>query len=263
MLSPEALSRYAKERGMPAGKIRGVAREYIQTLVLKGIYSQTGADGLLFLGGTALRFGHSLPRFSEDLDFDATGTTFAEWKRVAESAASHLALLGMEPELRLKEKNRLLSGEMRFGEVLQYYGTGAGRGEKLMIKLEANRPRWKLSEESRVVSGYGEMFPVRFASTGLMFAEKIGALRERRQGRDIYDVLFMAGKKWKPDLAVLKARGAGTDPAKAIMERIRSWNDKDLAVMARSLEPFLFEPAGAGMVKRAHELMPGVLEYLS
>ena len=263
MLSPEALNLHARERGMPAGKIRGVAREYLQTLILKDLYSQAGADGLLFLGGTALRLGHSLPRFSEDLDFDATGTSFSEWKRIGEATAHHLALQGFTLELRVKEKGRLLSGELRFGGFLQYYGTGSVKGEKLMIKLEANRPRWKLSSEPRVVSGYGEMFPVRFATPGLLFAEKIGALRERRQGRDIYDVFFMAGKKWVPDPAVLKARGVGSSPAKAIITRVKEWDEKDLTQMSRSLEPFLFEPEGAEMVKRAHSLLPGALEYLS
>jgi predicted nucleotidyltransferase component of viral defense system len=247
---------------MPSGKVRGVAREYLQTLILKAIYSQAGSDGLLFLGGTALRFGHGLQRYSEDLDFDAAGTSFTGWKKLAEQAAHHLSRQGIPAELRVKEKGHLLTGELRFGEVLQYYGTGTAKGEKLMIKLEANRPRWKLSSEARVVSGYGEMFPVRFASPALLFAEKIGALRERRQGRDIYDVFFMAGKRWIPDPSVLKARGAGSSPAKAIMERVKGWDEKDLAGMARSLEPFLFEPAGAGMVKQAHTLLPGILEYL-
>ncbi|MEK7475996.1 MAG: hypothetical protein AAB152_10245 [Candidatus Coatesbacteria bacterium] len=37
----------------------------------------------------------------------------------------------------------------------------------------------------------------------------------------------------------------------------------DLARMARSLEPFLFEPSGVALVERAHALLPGLLEYLS
>jgi predicted nucleotidyltransferase component of viral defense system len=247
---------------MPSGKVRGAAREYLQTLVLKGIYAHSGSDGLLFLGGTALRLGYSLPRFSEDLDFDAASMSLYEWRKILESSAHRLASLGIVAELRTREKARLLTGEMRFGGFLQYYGTGAVRGEKLMIKCEANRPRWPLSGEARVISGYGEMFPARFASTGLLFAEKIGALRERRQGRDIYDVFFMAGKKWVPDPAVLKARGAGSGPAEAILKRVGIWDGRDLARMARSLEPFLFEPSGASMVERAHDLLPGLLEYL-
>lgn len=262
MLSPEALARHAEERGMPSGKIRGAAREYLQTLVLKGIYSQARSDALLFLGGTALRLGHSLPRFSEDLDFDAASASHAEWRRILESSAHGLASLGIDAELRTREKGRLLAGEMRFGGFLQYYGTGAARGEKLVIKCEANRPRWRLTGESRVIAGYGEMFPVRFASPGLFFAEKIGALRERRQGRDVYDVFFMAGKRWIPDPAVLKARGVEAGPAEAILKRVGVWDGRDLARMARSLEPFLFDPAGAAMVERAHALLPGVLEYL-
>jgi predicted nucleotidyltransferase component of viral defense system len=262
VLSPEALNRYAQERGMPSGKMRGAAREYLQTLILKAIYSQTQSDALYFLGGTALRLGHSLPRFSEDLDFDAAAVSPAEWRRMLESAGHQLSSLGIEADVHVKEKARLLAGEMRFGGFLQYYGTGAARGEKLLIKLEANRPRWRLTSESRVIAGYGEMFPARFASPGLLFAEKIGAFRERRQGRDIYDIFFMAGKKWLPDPAVLKARGAGASPADAIMKRLKLWNEKDLARMAKALEPFLFEASGAKLIGQAHALLPAMLEYL-
>lgn len=262
MLSPEALNRYAREKGMPPGKIRGAAREYLQTLMLKAIYSQPRAGSLYFLGGTALRLGYALPRFSEDLDFDASALSLVEWRRMLEAAAHKLAGLGIKAEIKAKEKLRLLTGEMRFGGFLQYYGTGAARGEKLLIKLEANRPRWRLAAESRVIAGYGEMFPARFASPGLIFAEKIGALRERRQGRDIYDIFFIAGKKWLPDGEVLRARGVTAGAAEAIMKRVKTWDEKELARMAAALEPFLFESGGAKLVQQACTLLPGMLEYL-
>jgi len=248
---------------MPRGKLRGAAREYLQVMILKGLYAARGSRDLLFLGGTALRCGYNIPRFSEDLDFDAKGVTGREWAGILAEAAHLLSALGLEPELRTREKGKLLSGEIRFRGFLQYYGIASARDEKLMIKLEANRPVWRLSAEPRVISGYGEMFPAVFASPGLLFAEKIGALLERRQGRDIFDVFFMAGLKWRPDTAVLKARGAGVDPAGSVIRRVGSWDGRELVRMSRSLEPFLFEPAGATLVARAHSLLPGILEYLS
>ena len=263
MLSPEALTAHSVERGMPRGKARGAAREYLHVIILKEIFRRKPSDALLFLGGTALRLGYGLQRFSEDLDFDAEGLSSREWQRLLGEAAHALAGAGFEVSLKLREKGRLLAGEMRFGGFLQSYGVSASPGEKLMVKLEANRPGWRMTAEPRVISGYGELFPARFASPGLLFAEKIGALRERRQGRDIYDVFFMAGLKWRPDGAVLKARGAGTDAAGAVVGRVRQWDTRDLARMARALDPFLFESSGASMVARAHELLPGALAYLA
>ncbi|GAF99307.1 unnamed protein product, partial [marine sediment metagenome] len=84
MISYDSLVLHAKERGLPAGKLRGAAREYLQVLTLKTLYGLPKAKELVFLGGTALRMGYNHTRFSEDLDFDAASLTFREWKILLE-----------------------------------------------------------------------------------------------------------------------------------------------------------------------------------
>ncbi len=262
MLSYDSLLAHAKERGLPAGKARGLVREYLQVLILKALYGPRRASGLVFLGGTALRLGYGLPRFSEDLDFDAESLSFREWRTLLEEAAHALSISGLSSELRSAEKGSLLSGDLRFEGFLQAYRLSESPGEELRVKLEANRPRYSPAAEPRVIAGFGEMFPVPFAAPGLAFSEKIMALLNRELGRDVFDIFFMAGKSWAPDPGPLSVLGVKASPRELILGRVGAWKPAQLAAMARKLEPFLFEPAQAGLVAQARELLPGTLDYL-
>lgn len=261
MLSYDGIISHSKERGMPPGKLRGAAREYLQVLALKALYGLSGSKNLLFLGGTALRLGYDLPRFSEDLDFDVEQLPLGKWKVLLDETAHALSRHGFSIELKTGEKGNLLTGDLRCQGFLQAYNLSENPAEKLKIKLEANRPDYPLATEPRVVSGYGEMFPVPFASPGTMFAEKILALLNRELGRDVYDIFFMSGKKWVPDTRILSASKA-EDPAGTILSRVTTWGPAKLSGMARRLEPFLFAPEQSKLVAQACNLLPPALQYL-
>ena len=245
---------------MPEGKLRGALREYVQVAALKALYGLPKAQDLLFLGGTALRLGHGLPRFSEDLDFDAGKLSLSQWRGLWEDAGHALTKRGFSLEVDAVERGSLLSGDLRFKGLLHAYGLTQNAGEKLRIKVEANRPDYPLGSEPRVVTGYGEIVPVPFAASGLMLAEKILALLNREMGRDVYDLFFMAARKWTPDAGVLKAR-AVENAKEAVLGRIRAWKPKKLFAMARQLEPFLFKPEEAKLVAQADALLPSALEH--
>jgi len=259
MLSYDSLLALSKERGLPPGKLRGAVREYVQVAALKSLYARREARTLVFLGGTALRLGWDLPRFSEDLDFDARELSLSEWSSLLEHAAHGLSLQGFEVRGKAAEKGSLLAGELRFSGVLQAFRVTRDPGEKLRVKVEANRPSYPLTAEARLVSTYGEMVLVPFASPGLIAAEKVLCLLSRELGRDVFDLLFVAGKRWKPDPRILRAKKV-RDPVQAVLERVSSFGPKGLASMARRLEPFLFDPAQARLVAEADRLLPAALE---
>ncbi|MDO9680066.1 MAG: nucleotidyl transferase AbiEii/AbiGii toxin family protein, partial [Bacteroidales bacterium] len=48
---------------------RNATQEVMQEIALAGLYRGGFFDKAAFYGGTCLRIFHSLPRFSEDLDF--------------------------------------------------------------------------------------------------------------------------------------------------------------------------------------------------
>ncbi|MBI5882394.1 MAG: nucleotidyl transferase AbiEii/AbiGii toxin family protein [Elusimicrobia bacterium] len=258
MLSYDSLLSHSQERGLPPGKLRGALREYVQLLALKALYSQPQAKALAFLGGTALRLGFNLFRFSEDLDFDAQDLSLKEWKALWDQAAHILSREGLKVQPSCVEKGRLLLGDLRCEGLLQKYRLTPLANEKLRIKVESNRPSYDVEREPRVLSGYGELFPVSFASSSIIAAEKIEALLHRELGRDVYDLFFIAGKRWNPDPGVLSVK----DPAAAILARVSGWGSKRLKEMARRLEPFLFDPDQARLVAAADQLLPSALEYL-
>jgi len=54
MLKMEYLLEEAKELGLPQTKKRAILREYLQTIILDGIYKSDFAKSMFFVGGTAL-----------------------------------------------------------------------------------------------------------------------------------------------------------------------------------------------------------------
>ena len=59
---------FVSEVSDPSEKLN-LLREYVQAMVLRSLHESEAFVNLAFVGGTALRFIHDLPRFSEDLDF--------------------------------------------------------------------------------------------------------------------------------------------------------------------------------------------------
>ncbi len=64
----EEVLRLARMVQEPGGRLN-LVREYLQAFILRSMHEAEAFHCLSFVGGTALRFLHGLPRFSEDLDF--------------------------------------------------------------------------------------------------------------------------------------------------------------------------------------------------
>jgi hypothetical protein len=259
MLSRDSLKNFSRERGLPPGKLKGAVREYAQILALRALYIGPSAAGLVLVGDAALRFGWDLPRFSEDLEFCTFGLSAAEWKKLVDETVRRLELFGVEVEAKTGEKGPLLTGELRFLNILQAFGAAAEPKEKLVVKIEVNRPRYRLKAESKNINAYGEMFSVPLASPELLAAEAAACLVSRELGRDVYDLMFLAGKKWKPDPDVLATKGLD-DPRGAVQLRLEQWGPAGLAGLAARFKPSLFRPEEASLVADAAKLLPQAME---
>ncbi|MCK5795636.1 MAG: nucleotidyl transferase AbiEii/AbiGii toxin family protein, partial [Deltaproteobacteria bacterium] len=64
----------------PARRLN-LLREYLQAFALRSLHESEAFMKIAFVGGTALRFLHGLPRFSEDLDFSLTDSQGYEPER--------------------------------------------------------------------------------------------------------------------------------------------------------------------------------------
>ncbi len=241
MLKLEYLLEEAKNNGLPLIKKRGVLREYIQVIILNSLFKHNSSKSMFFTGGTAMRFFYNMPRFSEDLDFDARDLSFNDFIELSEYIKKGLIKEGFSLEISSEERGNVFSAEFRFKDVMKIYEITDKRGIDLMIKIDVYKPSWNLKSESDVLSLYGYNFSSVLLEKGLMFSEKIAALINRGRGRDIYDTLFMLRNKFPYNKDVLTANKITGSFQDIILNHFRNLSEKELKFLANQVKPFLFK----------------------
>lgn len=251
MLNYEALLDYARERGLPAGKVRGILREYLQVLVLKILYQSRWSGHFYFLGGTCLRLLYDFGRFSEDLDFNGKNLSLAAFEEAGRHIKQELAREGIACRVDFKCRGKLSTASFNFGEeILRQYKISDRRG-RLLVKLEVHQPDWPMPTEEKVIRGFGEMFPVTAMIQGYILAEKILTLKTHRLGRHIFDLVMMLSRKFPVDEKVLVVQGAKPPALELLKTIIGTFGPAELKKLAESLRPFLFREEEADYVSRA------------
>jgi predicted nucleotidyltransferase component of viral defense system len=265
MLTYEALLEQARVRGMPLTKTRGILREYLQVLILKEIYKLEEGRDLYFTGGTYLRLIHNLKRFSEDLDFNTARLSKSSFENMARKVKDNLKRLNIETSLRFNHWDNILSGQLVFLSIEKNYNVISrfSKKEGIIIKLEVNRPRWKIKRENEAIAGFGEMYPCVCTDKSALFADKIDALNKKMRGRHIYDIIFMLSNKYPVDRNVLKHLKIENNPLEAIKERIKALTVADLRHQAETLRLFLFEENEANLIIQAKTVVPSLIAKYS
>jgi len=262
MLTYEALRMEAKERGMPAGKMRGMLREYIQVLILKELYRIETGRKFCFTGGTYLRLVHKTKRFSEDLDFNSQKLTKTEFETTANKITMGIKKEGFNVNLNFEHWQNMLVAEFIFPAVEREYGISSRNTKKegVVIKLEVNIPRWTIEREILMVSGFGQMFTVGCTQKGALFADKIDALLKKTRARHLFDILFMLSQKYPIDMKVLRSVGVKESPLEVIMHRVDGFSNAELKLQADNLRPFLFDENEAEMIVNAKTIIRQLIE---
>lgn len=261
MLSLERLTDEARLRSLPPDKKRAIVREYAQVIMLRHIYQhKTAIEKLFFLGGTALRLAYELPRFSEDLDFNGKDLSKSEFSEILETTKNGLSKEGFGCEITSKERGPLLLGRIKLIDILQKYRIAVMHDEKLLIKVETNRPRWRLEKEPFIMNGFGYSFSAPLISRAAFLGEKLHALLNRRRGRDIYDILFMLGRKFPFDESFLAELGIESDGKKVLVEHIDNLTESELEMLAGQVRPFLFREEEASLVANAKKVVRSLLD---
>jgi predicted nucleotidyltransferase component of viral defense system len=262
MLTYESLIEQAKSRGMPPTKIRGILREYLQILILKELYRTEPGKKLYFTGGTYLRLLYNLKRFSEDLDFNTNKITKKEFEQVQKIITTELKRLGLDVKLQFSHWGNVYVSKLIFPKVEKLYNVVSkySKKEGIIIKVETNRPKWKIKSETQVISGFGEFFTCICTEKGVLFADKIDALNKKRRGRHLYDILFMLSNKLPLSKGVLKALGIKKDPLQLIADRVNNSSRAELKRQAEILRPFLFDEREADLLINAHKIIPLLID---
>jgi predicted nucleotidyltransferase component of viral defense system len=251
MLTYDSLIEYAKEKGMPEGKLRGILREYLQTLILKFMCRHELGRKIYFLGGTYLRFIHQFKRFSEDLAFNGKKFDKKEFEDQMNFVKVELSRENLNCKINFDYRGNLLTAKLIFGkDLLNAYQLIDQRGH-LMIKVEIHQPPWRLKTEENVVNGFGEIFPVLAMTRGYIFCEKMLALSTHKRGRHVYDLIMMLSHKFPMDDYILKEQGIKKSALEYLKELFFSISDAELKKLSESVRPFLFEERETEYVSRA------------
>ena len=172
-------------------------REYLQAYVLRLMHDRGILRSTAFVGGTALRFLHGLPRFSEDLDFSQhkkpayrTGRPGLSFAGLMNIIKQELISAGYEPSVTFHEVKTVQSAFVRFEGLLYEAKLSPLKAQKFSIKIEidTNPPQGAVLA-TQVVNKF---FPIAFLSYDLssLLSGKIHALLTRKytKGRDFFDL---------------------------------------------------------------------------
>jgi predicted nucleotidyltransferase component of viral defense system len=196
------LARQAKSQGL------NVLREYLQNYLLWLIQKKGMNLELFFVGGTALRFLHRLPRYSEDLDYSAgPGWKPARFAAAMKGMQKDIQMAGYDASLHLQASGAVHRADWRFAGLLADLELAGRKEQKLSVSIEvdAHPPSgWK--REKTVVNIHIPVL-VQHYDLASMLAGKVAAIltRPNAKGRDFYD-LFWYLTKWatlEPNIRLL------------------------------------------------------------
>lgn len=240
MISIKEIEKYYPENLRPFK--RGILREYLQCKILKIVFDTDYAYRLSFLGGTNLRIVHGNTRFSEDIDFDNFGISEAEFEKMAEIIKKGLQLEGYDVEIRNIYK-KAFHCYIKIPNLLFENGLTGHKEEKILIQLDTVSNSYKYKPEKYLLSRFDVFTEINVTPIDIVLSQKIQTIfeRKRSKGRDFYDAVFLFGLT-KPNYEYLEAK-AGIKNDKELKKRLISRiKQVDLALLAKDVEKFLFDP---------------------
>ncbi|MEA2075390.1 MAG: nucleotidyl transferase AbiEii/AbiGii toxin family protein [Euryarchaeota archaeon] len=201
MIPKEDLIRIARLNGLRAFQQE---KHYIQTMVLRSIYSTT--NDLAFKGGTCLWLFHGLNRFSEDLDFTMRTGKEMELKNLPAEVEKDLELYGIDSEIRVINDNEI-SFSFRIG----------AKGPLFTREIERSFVRIEISKRENIIkqldvleldANYMDILPffVVLMNKDEILAEKVRAILTRNRARDVYDLWFLLKKEARFDLNLINEK---------------------------------------------------------
>jgi hypothetical protein len=187
---------------------RCVVREYLQARLLESLQDGGAFTSWAFMGGTALRFLYSMPRFSEDIDFSLTIAGIEDnFSGLMERAKAHLLAEDYSVAIKAKAEKTVKSAFIKIEGLLYELDISPHRSEIISIKAEidTNPPAGAVFETS-VVRRHC-LLNVQHYDKASLLAGKLHALLTRKyvKGRDVYDLMwYLSDRTWPgPNIVLL------------------------------------------------------------
>lgn len=177
MLAEETISGLARKFQIAEVNVK---REYFQHLFLWRFYQQPKADIIYFKGGTALRIIYQSPRFSEDLDFNASILDIKSIEEIILETLSQIQKENIKTDI--QESKETDGG---------YFATLEFEG-KITINLQISfRERETRGEVATIPNDFIPAYTIIALPLDQLIGEKMRALLDRKKARDFYDLYFI------------------------------------------------------------------------
>jgi predicted nucleotidyltransferase component of viral defense system len=187
-----------------------LTREYLQARTLQILQEQGAFLNWAFLGGTALRFLYSIPRYSEDLDFSlidpAQPCLFEE---ILKKVKTRFESENYEVSIKVFREKTVRSAFIKFAGLLYEMGISPHKSEVLSIKLEVDtNPPPGAAMQTTLCRRFVTVNVTHHDKASLLAGKLHACLtRQNAKGRDWYDLLwYLADRTWPaPNFRLLNA----------------------------------------------------------
>lgn len=240
--------------GKDALAARNIAREYLQTRILGSLQRSGAMTALAFHGGTALRFLHAIPRYSEDLDFALEANTAGyDFQRYLRDIQNEYTGEGYKISIKINDKRTVNSAFVQFSGLLFELGLAPQRLEKLSIKIEVDtRPPAGAGLATTVIRRMVTL-QLQHHDSATLLAGKLHAVLQRPypKGRDFYDLLwYLSDPKWPGPNVVMLNNALAQSNWTGVPITATNWTDitqarlatVDWAKIAPDVRPLLERP---------------------
>ncbi len=181
---------------------RSLVREYLQARILQILQDHGVFLNWAFLGGTALRFLYSLPRYSEDLDFSLVDSSKdCEFEKVLGGIRRVFESEGYRVDITAPKKKTVMSAFIKFPGIFFEMGCSSRMEEVLSIKIEVDtNPPEGAETETTIVRRFVTVNVNHYSRSSLL-AGKLHAVltRQYTKGRDLYDLIWYLSDRLWPD----------------------------------------------------------------
>lgn len=196
--------------------VRLTVREYLQARVLETLQEYGAFESWAFVGGTALRFLYSMPRFSEDLDFSLSSKNaddnFVDLiKKIKKTFLDEDYFV----TIKAKTSGAVKSAFIKFPGLPYEINISPYKSETISIRLEidTNPPKGAGFDTSIIKKHI--LLNLQHYDKSSLFAGKLHALLSRKyvKGRDVYDLMwYLSDKTWPaPNIVLLNNALKQTD----------------------------------------------------
>jgi predicted nucleotidyltransferase component of viral defense system len=196
------------------------------------------------MGGTALRIVYGNQRFSEDLDFDNINLKKEDFENLIKIIENFLKNEGYQVEIRTTYK-KAFHCYFKIPAVLYEEGLSNLPNQKITIRVDTTPQNYKYTPSTHILDSFDVFQNIKVAPLELLMSQKIVASlkRKRPKGRDFFDISFMISKNIKPDMQYFKKKLDINNGSELIKRLSAHTSELDLDSLAKSVEPFLFNPS--------------------